>query len=143
MLVDVTTQAPTGPMQQILDSIGSERDQGHPGTGLYIVGHWNFEMLIGEPHEKYPELPGVLDAYGVCDSPEQWAKVYAHVVNDQDRRFVVSFVKLEKRNEASDGGWRWHKWGPYIGEQEPQCEYLYDEPKNRGRLYLSRLRAEK
>ena len=26
-------------------------------------------------------------------------------------------------------GWRWHKWGPYIGTQDPQCEYLADEPE--------------
>jgi hypothetical protein len=27
------------------------------------------------------------------------------------------------------GGWRWHKWGPYIGTQEPKCEYIHDEPE--------------
>lgn len=33
-----------------------------------------------------------------------------------------------KEHEPPKDGWRWHKWGPYIGTQEPKAEYLYDEP---------------
>ena len=25
------------------------------------------------------------------------------------------------------GGWRWHKWGEYIGKHNPQYEYLDHE----------------
>jgi hypothetical protein len=34
-----------------------------------------------------------------------------------------------KANQSHEGGWRWHKWGEYIGKYEPQYEYLYDEPE--------------
>lgn len=26
------------------------------------------------------------------------------------------------------GGWRWEKWGPYIGTQRSVADYLHDEP---------------
>lgn len=39
----------------------------------------------------------------------------------------LPFVKMERCEQYPEGGWRWHKWGPYIGVQNPQCEYLYDE----------------
>lgn len=38
-------------------------------------------------------------------------------------------TRLLKSEESSDGGWRWHKWGEYIGTHKPQCEYLHDEPE--------------
>ena len=33
------------------------------------------------------------------------------------------------RHDGKTGGWRWHKWGPYLGKHTPKCEYL-DEEKN-------------
>lgn len=37
---------------------------------------------------------------------------------------------VRKADQTHDGGWRWNKWwGPYIGSQRPQFEYLYDEPE--------------
>mgnify|MGYP000101825354 CR=1 FL=1 len=41
----------------------------------------------------------------------------------------VSFVRIRRDEQSSSGGWRWHKWGKYIGKQKPQCEYIYDEPE--------------
>jgi len=36
---------------------------------------------------------------------------------------------IRKDLEPTDGGWRWHKWGEYIGTQNPQMEYIHDEPE--------------
>ena len=33
-----------------------------------------------------------------------------------------------KADEPSSGGWRFRKWGEYIGKHEVTCEYIYDEP---------------
>lgn len=30
-------------------------------------------------------------------------------------------------DQPSEGGWRWHKWGPYVGDKHPEHEYLHDE----------------
>jgi hypothetical protein len=48
-------------------------------------------------------------------------------VTTSDRRFTLAFTRVRKRDQPDEGGWRWHKWGEYIGEKSPQYEYLYDE----------------
>ena len=68
----------------------------------------------------------LINEYGVVDSPEQLRALYDFEADP--RQLAISFVLLEKKNMAPEGGWRWHKWGPYLGTQNPQCEYLYDEP---------------
>lgn len=100
--------------------------------GLYQIGHWNFDSYLPGEWEKYASFDefGDFGAYGVCDNPSQFMQALGEkLATHPARSFVVSLVQLKKADESPEGGWRWHKWGPYIGEQEPQCEYLYDEPK--------------
>ena len=40
---------------------------------------------------------------------------------------VIAIVLIIKKFQPEDGGWRWHKWGPYIGVKEPHAEYIFDE----------------
>ena len=85
--------------------------------------------------EEYPDfsrdedmIEGVYrGAYGVCDSLENLLDVYPELKNS-DRQFVVSMTKIDQDEQDEEGGWRWHKWGDYIGTQEPTTEYIYDEP---------------
>ena len=65
------------------------------------------------------------DNYGVCDNYQQVLDYYPEL-NDSNRKFVLSLCKISKKE---DGGWRWHKWGKYIGIQKSQCEYIGDEPE--------------
>jgi hypothetical protein len=98
--------------------------------GYYRSLTWNDDLYIKEKIERYPELKispyGV--PYGVCDSPKQFEEKYGQLIKQSEKKFFVSFVRLQKKHESPTGGWRWHKWGPYIGKQKPKCEYLYDEP---------------
>jgi hypothetical protein len=66
--------------------------------------------------------------YGICDNYQQVIDFYPEL-NDKNRKFVISLCKISKKNQPKNGGWRWHKWGDYIGIQNPQCEYIYYEPK--------------
>ena len=50
------------------------------------------------------------------------------MLKDSDRQFFITIKSVKKENQDPDGGWRWHKWGPYIGTHEITTEYLYDEP---------------
>lgn len=101
--------------------------------GLYQIGHWNFtdfECLNKQEWQSYPtweKLGDYKNCYGVCDSPDQFMSLFGPTLADPQRQFFVSFVQLLKANEPTDGGWRWHKWGPYIGTQKTACEYLADE----------------
>jgi hypothetical protein len=106
-------------------------------TGAYLGG-LNFEHGLAGCDQrsfnyKYPDLPLVnddyLNCYGVCDTPQQFLELARDVLNKDPREFVISFCHIAKDpgNKNRGGGWRWHKWGPYIGTGMPQCEYLDDE----------------
>ena len=62
--------------------------------------------------------------YGVADNIEQIKKLYKKQINNKKEKFIISITKIYQNKED---GWRWHKWGKYIGKLNPQCEYLYDE----------------
>lgn len=116
----------------ILGNIGSESglDPQRLAEGIYQITHFNGNMEFGinDFDAQYPNL-GEHGCYGVCDSLENLLSVYAEVLNHPVRKFLVTLtkVKREPENKGQGGGWRWHKWGPYIGAHEIQCEYLDDE----------------
>lgn len=118
--------------------------------GLWGSASLNAEWLAEEEENLHPfhngnlhELPkdsrktweileqsGLLSPHGVCDSPEQllahpeYSKMFAH----EHRKFTIFVTLVRKKDQPLKDGWRWHKWGEYIGTKEPQREYLYDEP---------------
>ena len=69
--------------------------------------------------------------YGVCDNWEQIFEREPDIkyYKDSKEKFVIFLCKHTKSQQPQHGGWRWHKWGEYIGDQNPQCEYLKDEPE--------------
>lgn len=93
-------------------------------TGIYEIGHYgSSDFLPG--YEAYPKL--AIGPYGVCDSIEQLLAACPELVNNPERQFVVTVTRVTREKEPAAYGWRWHKWGEYIGTQNPQHEYLYDE----------------
>ena len=50
-------------------------------------------------------------------------------IEDVNRNFIITIGAAfqDKDNKGKGGGWRWHKWGEYIGKLNPQCKYLDDE----------------
>lgn len=103
--------------------------------GVYTLDHFNFEHTFDSTgwntlrDYNDPIDPDNVDhcEYGVCDSIDQFFDhPFGKMIADHPKReFVVAFTHVPKGVE--DCGWRWHKWGPYIGKGEPQCEYLNDE----------------
>lgn len=71
---------------------------------------------------------GHLSSYGVCDGIDNLRlhPDYLDILNGP-RKFTVFITEVRRADQPEDGGWRWHKWGPYIGSYEPQHEYIYDE----------------
>ena len=67
--------------------------------------------------------------YGVADNVEQVKNKFAEAIKSETDEYVISVTEVRKDEQSDEGGWRWHKWGEYIGKQDPQCEYLADEPK--------------
>jgi len=139
MLVDPVFRKADGRTLEALSVVfGGSLDATRLDEGLYEITHYSFDMLLskggGNLHDEddweswYNGLPDDHNAYGVCDSPEQFMEVLGNKLKeDEANEYVVSFTAVRKIDQAADGGWRWHKWGPYIGNQNPQYEYLYDE----------------
>lgn len=129
MLVDVEFYRPRPPMDKVLAVIGG----GHPlptrlDRGMYLCRHWSIEQITAVVH-RWKDGVKQFDfaEYGVCDTPQQVVSQYA--LDHHPLKLFVSYVKIERATQESPGGWRWHKWGPYIGNQKPQCEYIADEPE--------------
>lgn len=112
--------------------------------GIYLA-HFNFdheiEHLIQESYpfsarwkvywDKPDYVPGSIpydlpDDFGVCDDYTQILAKWPELESDP-AHFIVALSLVRKADQESEGGWRWHKWGPYIGTKNPQHEYLYDE----------------
>lgn len=110
-------------------------------TGIYQSAcPFNF------PHIEFEEFKGLCNvpskqsfelfaptfhksSYGVADSIEQIKEYYKEEIEDPTRKFFIEGTPVfqEVENRGKGGGWRWHKWGPYIGKLDPQYEYLDDE----------------
>lgn len=64
---------------------------------------------------------------GIADDLEQVKKEYQSFINDPNIKMCVTYFRVIKSEQPESGGWRWHKWGDYIGTKNPQHEYIYDE----------------
>lgn len=65
--------------------------------------------------------------FGVADNLDQIKNYFKNVIGNPDVNFVIAFTRIKKESQPKEGGWRWCKWGDYIGDKTPQCEYLADE----------------
>lgn len=74
---------------------------------------------------KAKSLPA---SYGVCDNWEQIVETWPEL-EDDPRHFIIALQEIRRDEQPERGGWRWHKWGEYIGTQDSQMEYLHDEPE--------------
>lgn len=85
----------------------------------------------------FPDIGGK-STYGVADSIEQIKEYYREEIADLKNKYAIAVTPVfqERENRGKGGGWRWHKWGPYIGKLEPQCEYLDDEDFGEGFKYI-------
>lgn len=87
----------------------------------------SFSDLNLKTYSDLHETHTFKNAYGVCDNVEQVIEMYK--LNDSEKQFTISMTPMRKEHQSENGGWRWHKWGEYIGTQESTAEYLYDEEK--------------
>jgi len=109
------------------------------GTGIYQSNvAFNFswqEFMEFEKPPTYAQLFGAFAPnhdkvqYGVADNIEQVKEYYKQEIQDPARKYIIEFtpVHQNKANKGVGGGWRWEKWGEYIGKLNPCCEHLDDE----------------
>ena len=102
-------------------------------TGIFQISHHgSSDLLKGWEHR--PEFPDLdtdegsiyRSAVGVCDSLDQVLKHYPEL-EASERQFIVTLTAVTRDTQPRSGGWRWHRWGDYIGTLKPKNEYLYDD----------------
>lgn len=125
MLIDDNSVLAGDPIMKMVGMInGNIEPDARLQQGIYLVGHFGSSSFLSD-YDQYPDL-GEFGSYGVCDGVENLLSKVT-VLQDEKRKFVVTLTSVKRANQPSDGGWRWHKWGEYIGAHEPQHEYLHDE----------------
>lgn len=97
----------------------------------YLINRWSTshtaESFVPYGDPDYRIFEDEVCQYGVADSLEQ---IVAHMepLRAHGKAWAVSAVRVDKADQPAFGGWRWSKWGPYIGEKKPESSYLADEP---------------
>ena len=88
-----------------------------------------YYALLREKHEVEFGMP----AYGTCDYPQQLAERFDKYTGSV---YMLSVLRI---NQPKEGGWRWHKWGEYCGDERPENlsgsyypEYLREANGKRG-----------
>lgn len=112
--------------QEMVDATAEVTDKkfSNPMTGVYENCYFNLHFFVedGELLNRFS-----ID-YGVADNIEQVLAKYKHYVDDPENNFCIEITEVRKDEEPERDGWRWEKWGTYIGNQESQAMYLYNEP---------------
>lgn len=114
------------------------------GFSGYVIDSWCKQKVVYNTKEFRKRLDNIprgnlstylnmdLNAwtYGVADNIKQIIEFY---IANRDNYFkgnhVILATEIYKDITKPCSGWRWHKWGEYIGAKSPKCEYLNDEPE--------------
>lgn len=97
--------------------------------GVYLVPLQFPGAMFG--HLKREDIAGIGTHpanHFVADSPKQFMDRFGSVLDALPQNLAVFCTIIQKAEEPESGGWRWHKWGEYVGDFTPTTEYLYDEP---------------
>ena len=85
-----------------------------------------FAELGWQPREDEYGEPIEPAFHGVCDNHEQVLAAFPNLTTHL-LDFCIMMVPVKRADQPPRDGWRWHKWGPYIGTHKIEHEYLYHE----------------
>lgn len=114
--LDVCTTYSTG-YDEAFKAFKSREEKGLPFISVFeIAAFYKIAMYGDADHVEY----------GLCDNADQILKRWPHLEKSTQRHFIT-MTPMYRKHQASDGDFRFHKWGEYIGDHDIQHEYLYDE----------------
>ena len=147
MLVDHPSIMRPDPILSLIASVGQRSSQPTKlATGVYEIGHFgssNWPSGTIDPNDALNAITCTNEEWeknyiqdsGVCDN---WEQILEHTpqLQDPNRKFCITLTPITKADEPQEGGWRWHKWGEYIGTKDPQHEYIRDEDDSIEKVYV-------
>ena len=97
-------------------------DENRDFSGIYICKSSNDHYLIEQTTDyKEAEQSKYKYDYGIVDNATQILD------NAELPENCIVLVTPQFNHHDGPCGWRWHKWGPYYGIQNPQYEHLSSE----------------
>ena len=109
-------------------------------SSVYDYNHPLIRKIEKQIHEEFKDqnlmvsLTKIRDAteeyesfYGVCDNLEQVLEKYKDKVEDPAKNYIITLTPVLREEQSPDYGWRFHKWGEYIGTHNIKYEYLYEQ----------------
>lgn len=108
-------------------------DTPHDFTGIYVCEDYNDYYFIN--HLTDYNCQEHFYIYGIADNASQILEAYPDIPDD----YIILMTPMFSKKDEPCSGWRWHKWGRYLGVQERSCEYLNDEP-NTDMIYCFSIR---
>lgn len=128
MLIDVspTADQSVSTILRLIDQPGSNVTRLR--QGIYLVGSL-VQTSVSQSGTNFNEYPYGLsvEACGIADSVDQIIEKCPEL-QYTGRQFFLTVIPVLKGNQPETNGFNWKSWGPYIGDQIPTKEYLYDEP---------------
>ncbi len=124
-------------MSLILRGVGEGRTEQMLQEGLIEIPHFSPEHIYAVTDNwNIDGINGELN--GVADTPQQAIEYARKLVGDDPQTFCVFVTHIVKdpSNRGQGGGWRWGKWGEYIGSGTPEHEYLDDEDEFKEGVYV-------
>lgn len=125
----------------MLSTLNNKFEKQKVSQGVYLAEfdfNFNHELIMKgvKLKDRYGIDPIVEDEdndryimpHGVCDDYQQILSYIPELLSSH-KKYVIGLTLVKREWEEPDGGWRWCRWGEYIGTQNPQCEYIYDEPE--------------
>lgn len=112
-----------------------EADYRDDFDGVYVCGlNSEYRLAALTDYKKVENFKSPLYCwnYGVCDNASQVLDYFDSLREWHDdymkgKLFTILLTPIFREDQPEYGGWRWHKWGQYIGKFKSRCEYLYDE----------------
>lgn len=104
-------------------------------TGIYR-GYWsgdkikdycglNIEEYNSFLYKNFPN-PSFRENFGVADNIEQILEYYPELLKSKDK-FIVIFSDVYRKDQPEHYGFRYEKFGNYIGIQDIKHEFMYDD----------------
>ena len=112
----------------MLTSINApERFQVPDMKGFYLIPHLDADGVVRDAIGRKLSFDEKFFHYGVADNALNIFEHHPELSLFDERNFVVFMTEIRREDQPTFDGWRWHKWGDYIGQHEPEYEYLADE----------------
>ena len=95
--------------------------------GVYLIYSFDPHSFVRQAINRELTLQEKFFHYGVADDISNILEHHPELSDSDERQFVVFMTEVRREEEPTLDGWRWDKWGDYIGRHTPKHEYLSHE----------------